>query len=485
MIEMIDAKMFTVVLSKKMPVQTRLSPQMQTMREISLIEGPKPGDVEATRTEKPAPRLIAHLDMDAFFASVELLRFPQLQGLALVVGGRSKTIMQQMQQLQAQYGALESIAVAQMPRLRQYQGRGVITTASYAARAFGIGSGMGLMKAATRCPDAILLAADFERYREYSRRFKAVIRDQGLSLEDRGIDEVYIDLSHCASLEQAQALSRQLQSSIFEATRLSCSIGLAPNKLLAKIASDLRKPKGLSILTHASIEEQLWPLPVSRLHGVGPRTATKLLALGINTIAELAASRLDDLQRHFGSSHSRWLIDASWGIDERPLVLSSEPLSISRETTLERDMHPKQDRRELGGIFTQLCHQLATDLQHKERLCRAISVKIRNDQFKTSTRDVSFAQATNDPAQLRYWASQCLKRFPFDRRIRLLGVKAAGLTSKQLVTASPVGPKSDPHCEGMHSESLVTNGLEQSQPSAPVQHPLWPELEPEPTTPEV
>ncbi|MEY3476923.1 MAG: hypothetical protein RLY65_1323 [Pseudomonadota bacterium] len=265
---------------------------MQTMREISLIEGPKPGDVEATRTEKPAPRLIAHLDMDAFFASVELLRFPQLQGLALVVGGRSKTIMQQMQQLQAQYGALESIAVAQMPRLRQYQGRGVITTASYAARAFGIGSGMGLMKAATRCPDAILLAADFERYREYSRRFKAVIRDQGLSLEDRGIDEVYIDLSHCASLEQAQALSRQLQSSIFEATRLSCSIGLAPNKLLAKIASDLRKPKGLSILTHASIEEQLWPLPVSRLHGVGPRTALSILSgLSVDDLAQAVAAQ--------------------------------------------------------------------------------------------------------------------------------------------------------------------------------------------------
>jgi DNA polymerase-4 len=278
-----------------------------------------------------------------------------------------------------------------MPRLRQYQGRGVITTASYAARAFGIGSGMGLMKAAARCPEAILLAADFERYRDYSRRFKALILAQGLQIEDRGIDEIYIDLSHCKDIEEAAWLSRELQTKIFQTTGLSCSIGLAPNKLLAKIASDLQKPSGLSILTHALIEEKLWPLPVSRLHGVGPRTAAKLHALGLHTIAQLAQSKPIALQSHLGAAHSRWLVDASWGIDERPLVLSSEPLSMSRETTLERDMHPKWDRKELGAVFTRLCQQLADDLQQKERLCRGVSGKIRNDQFKTSTRNVRCA----------------------------------------------------------------------------------------------
>ncbi|NCV24633.1 MAG: DNA polymerase IV, partial [Betaproteobacteria bacterium] len=184
------------------------------------------------KTGKPSDRLIAHLDMDAFFASVELLRFPQLQGLAVVVGGRSKSIIQQMQALETRFGSHKAIDAQSMPRLAQYQGRGVITTASYAARAYGIGSGMGLMKAAERCPEAILLAADFERYREYSRRFKALIRAQGLAIEDRGIDEVYIDLSHCSHRDEAITVARSLQAAIFKDTGLSCSIGLAPNKLL-------------------------------------------------------------------------------------------------------------------------------------------------------------------------------------------------------------------------------------------------------------
>ena len=448
-----------------------------------LNERSRCGAAKIKVAHKQLTRLIAHLDMDAFFASVELLRFPQLQGLALVVGGRSKSIMQHMQSLLAQCGSYDKIAAEDMPRLRQYQGRGVITTASYAARAFGIGSGMGLMKAAARCPEAILLAADFERYREYSRRFKALILAQGLQIEDRGIDEIYIDLSHCKDIEEAAWLSRELQTKIFQTTGLSCSIGLAPNKLLAKIASDLQKPSWLSILTHALIEEKLWPLPVSRLHGVGPRTAAKLQALGLHTIAQLAQSKPIALQSHLGAAHSRWLVDASWGIDERPLVLSSEPLSMSRETTLERDMHPKWDRKELGAVFTRLCQQLADDLQQKERLCRGVSVKIRNDQFKTSTRDVSFEQAINHASDLRHWASQCLKRFSFDRRIRLLGVKASRLTSQQAATASPAEPKSDLHYEGSHSKSQAAAGLEQSPPCAPTQHPLWPELEPIPKPP--
>jgi len=344
---------------------------------------------------------------------------------------------------------------------------------------------MGLMKAAARCPEAILLAADFERYREYSRRFKALVLEQGLQIEDRGIDEIYIDLSHCKDIEEAACLSYELQTKIFQTTGLSCSIGLAPNKLLAKIASDLKKPSGLSILTHALIEEKLWPLPVSRLHGVGPRTAAKLQALGLHTISQLAQSKPTALQSNLGAAHSRWLIDASWGIDERPLVLSSEPLSMSRETTLERDMHPKWDRDELGAVFTRLCQQLAADLQQKERLCRGVSVKIRNDQFKTSTRDVSFEQAINHASELRHWASQCLKRFSIDRRIRLLGVKASRLTSQQAATSSPAAPKSDLHYEGSHLKNQAATGLEQSLPCAPTQHPLWPELEPIPKPPAI
>lgn len=422
------------------------------------------------KTGKPSDRLIAHLDMDAFFASVELLRFPQLQGLAVVVGGRSKSIIQQMQALETRFGSHEAIDAQSMPRLAQYQGRGVITTASYAARAYGIGSGMGLMKAAERCPEAILLAADFERYREYSRRFKALIRAQGLAIEDRGIDEVYIDLSHCSHRDEAITVARSLQTAIFKDTGLSCSIGLAPNKLLAKLASELEKPMGLSQLHSDSVQAVLWPLPVSRLHGVGPRTAEKLKALGLDLIGQLAKSDPASLQARFGASHGRWLIEASWGIDERPMVLASEPISISRETTLERDMHPSHDRQALSERFTALCHQLAADLQAKQRLCRSVSVKIRNDQFKTSTRDVSFAEPTDDPARIRSWAGQCLKRFVFDRRIRLLGVKATRLSPRHLAATALA--------DALRSNHQAATDPEQLQPVAASQHALWPELEP-------
>ncbi|NCV60358.1 MAG: hypothetical protein EBW52_02970, partial [Betaproteobacteria bacterium] len=252
--------------------------------------------------------------------------------------------------------------------------------------------------------------------------------------------------------------------------RRSGSIGLAPNKLLAKLASELEKPMGLSQLHSDSVQAVLWPLPVSRLHGVGPRTAEKLKALGLDLIGQLAKSDPASLQARFGASHGRWLIEASWGIDERPMVLASEPISISRETTLERDMHPSHDRQALSERFTALCHQLAADLQAKQRLCRSVSVKIRNDQFKTSTRDVSFAEPTDDPARIRSWAGQCLKRFVFDRRIRLLGVKATRLSPRHLAATALA--------DALRSNHQAATDPEQLQPVAASQHALWPELEP-------
>jgi len=179
-------------------------------------------------------RRIAHLDMDAFYASVELQRYPQLLGLPMVVGGRR------------QEAPVEQEGKLSFPRLRSYAGRGVVTTATYAARAFGVHSGMGLMKAATLAPDAILLPADFEAYSRYSRRFKAAVAEIAPHIEDRGIDEIYIDLTHVAG--ETLALAQRLKDNVRRATGLSCSIGIAPNKLLAKIASDLQKPDGLTVL---------------------------------------------------------------------------------------------------------------------------------------------------------------------------------------------------------------------------------------------
>jgi DNA polymerase-4 len=375
-------------------------------------------------------RIVAHLDMDAFFASVELLRYPQLRSEAVVIGGRSAESIETLAGLVLVHKAPESVPVHAFTQLSSYRGRGVITTATYPARAFGVGSGMGLMRAARLCPQAILLPADFEQYRAYSRRFKAIVARLGLPLEDRGIDEVYIEMRSCQNLLEAQILARKLQAEIGTELGLSCSIGLAPNKLLAKLASDLDKPRGLTVLQHEAVAERIWPLPVIRLQGIGPRSAERLKALGIHSIGELARSDPILLVGVFGARLATWLQAAAMGLDERPIVEHSEPVSMSRETTLDRDMHPVIDREALGTIFTALCNRLAEDLCARKRLCRALSVKLRNDQFKTITRDLSFAEPTDDARTIRKLAGQCLRRLPMGRRIRLLGVRASRLVAR-------------------------------------------------------
>jgi DNA polymerase-4 len=180
-------------------------------------------------------RRIAHLDMDAFFASVELLRYPELRGQAVVVGGGN--VHQPRQQADG------SLVFA---RLREYVGRGVVTTSTYPARALGVFSGMGLMKSAKLAPEAILLPVNFEAYRHYSGLFKAAVARIAPQIEDRGIDEIYIDLSDYP--ETSDVLAKRLQQAVFDATGLTCSIGVSPNKLLSKIASDLDNPKGMTIL---------------------------------------------------------------------------------------------------------------------------------------------------------------------------------------------------------------------------------------------
>ena len=222
-------------------------------------------------------RRIAHLDMDAFFASVELLHYPELRGQAVVVGGRS------VHQPVSQPDGSKRFA-----RLRDYVGRGVITTSTYEARAFGVFSGMGLMKSAQLAPDAILLPANFEAYRDYSRRFKAAVASIAPLIEDRGIDEIYIDLSDFA--EDSLSLARRIKQAVLEATGLTCSIGITPNKLLSKICSDLDKPNGITLLDMADVPSRIWPLPARKINGIGPKAGERLDRLGIHTVGELAAS---------------------------------------------------------------------------------------------------------------------------------------------------------------------------------------------------
>jgi DNA polymerase-4 len=373
-------------------------------------------------------RRIAHLDMDAFFASIELLRYPQLKGLPVVIGGGRRKADEALAAAEPDK-ALRFIPISSFPLLKSYVGRGVITTATYAARQFGVGSAMGMMKAAKLCPQAIVLPVDFDEVRKYSRLFKNTILEIAPLMEDRGVDEVYIDFSDVpgGQREGGRVLARLIQKAIFEATGLSCSVGVAPNKLMAKMASEFNKPNGISIVYEEDLRAKFWPLACRKINGIGPKADEKLSALGIKTIGELAAQEADFLVQRFGKATGAWMHEVAWGRDDRPVVTSSEPVSMSRETTFDRDLHAVRDKAALGALFTELCSKLAADLQRKGYAARTIGIKLRYDNFQIATRDQTLETHTSDAKLIRQIAGQCLKRVSLDKNLRLLGVRAGSL----------------------------------------------------------
>ncbi|MCG2595278.1 DNA polymerase IV [Ramlibacter sp. XY19] len=385
--------------------------------------------------------------MDAFFASVELLRYPQLKGLPVVIGGGRRTVDEMLRERFADR-PLAKIPPEAFPLLKDYVGRGVITTATYPARQFGVGSAMGMMKAAKLCPQAIVLPVDFDEVRRYSRGFKAIIREIAPLVEDRGVDEVYIDFTDVpgGQREGGRVLARLIQKAIFDATALTCSIGVAPNKLIAKMASEFNKPNGISIVYEADVQTKIWPLAVRKINGIGPKSEVKLHKLHLHTIGDIAAQSRDWLIDNFGQAYGAWMHDAAWGRDDRPVVTESEPVSMSRETTFERDLHAVRDRKELGDIFTDLCTRVAEDLQRKGYVGRTIGIKLRFDDFQTATRDLTLDDYTADPATIRRAAGQCLKRVDLARKLRLLGVRVGKLAkAEELKAAAAAAPEQPPH----------------------------------------
>ena len=248
----------------------------------------------------PRRRWIAHLDMDAFYASVELLRYPELKGQQVVIGGGRRHQPEML-----------ADGTRRFATLRDYAGRGVITTATYAARDLGVHSGMGLMKASKLAPDAVLLPVDFDEYRRLSRAFKAAVAEVAPVIEDRGIDEIYIELTEVPGAQDAvghdpfggvRALAQEIRNNVLRRTGLTCSVGVTPNKLLSKIASELDKPDGLTVLTEADIRTHIWPLAARKVNGIGPKAADKLLALGVRKVGDLAARPRAELIEAFGRS---------------------------------------------------------------------------------------------------------------------------------------------------------------------------------------
>src|SRR5512139_1194923 len=287
-------------------------------------------------------RRILHIDMDAFFAAVEEKRRPELIGKPLVIGGMGDP-----------------------------KRRGVVSTASYEARKFGIHSAMPLRTAYKLCPDAIFLPVDYAEYSRVSAIIKSILREFTDLVEDVGIDEAFLDISH--SNKSPEEIGHEIKERIRNKTGLSCSIGIAPNKLLAKIASDLQKPNGLALFSESNTHDRLWPLPVRKLWGLGPKTEARLKELQIDTIGKLAAVPLDTLVQNFGKSYGAYLYQASKGIDDSPLVTHWEPKSASRETTFQTDVGNWQT---LAKNLVELSKAVVTDIRDKGYKGKTVTVKI-------------------------------------------------------------------------------------------------------------
>jgi DNA polymerase-4 len=336
------------------------------------------------------------MDMDAFFASVEQQRRPELNDKPVVIGGGGDPTR-----------------------------RGVVSTANYQARKFGIHSAMPLKTAYKLCPAAVFLPVDMAEYSRVSHIFKDVLRKFSPVMEDVGIDEAFLDLSDID--KASEQIAQEIKEQIKEATALTCSIGIAPNKLLAKIASDLQKPDGLTIISEQDIEQRIWILPVRKLWGVGPKTEASLKEMGIGTIGELAALPIETLLENFGNSYGRYLYEASRGIDDSPLVTHWEPKTISRETTFQVDTDHWQT---IAKNLADLTRETVAELRERGYRCKNVTVKIRFDDFKTHTRATTMEETTDNLEKIRKAAFYCLGHFELKKKVRLVGVRLGALVKE-------------------------------------------------------
>ena len=282
---------------------------------------------------------------------------------------------------------------------------------------------MPLKTAYKLCPQAVFLPVDMDEYSRVSEIVKDVLRQFSPVMEDVGIDEAFLDLS--GSERSSEEIAGEIKEGIIKATGLTCSIGIAPNKLLAKMASEIQKPDGVTVIAGRDIESRIWPLPVRKLWGVGPKTEAHLKALSIHTIGELAALSLEKLVEHFGNSYGNYLYEASRGMDDSPLVTHWEPKSISRETTFQSDTDHWQT---IAGNLAALTRETVTELRDREYKCRNVTVKIRFSDFKTHTRATTLATPTDNLEIIRKAAFFCLGNFDLKKKkVRLVGVRLGGL----------------------------------------------------------
>ncbi len=362
-------------------------------------------------------RRIVHVDMDAFFASVEQHDQPALQGCPVAVGGRH---------------------------------RGVVAAASYEARRFGVRSAMPMSQALRLCPQLVVVPPNFERYRLVSSQVFALFREVTPLVEPLSLDEAYLDVTENSWSESlGMAVARRLKAEIRARTGLSASAGVAPNKFLAKIASGYRKPDGLTVISPERVERFLAGLDVDALWGVGPVTAEKLRAAGFHKLVDLRRSTPEALRRLVGS-FAETLLALAQGIDPRPVEPSRERKSVGSETTFPEDL---RDRERLSEEARQMAFDCARWLQDHGRAARTVTLKLRYHDFQTITRSESRPRPSSDPEELASRAVALLDRTEAGTRpVRLLGVSLSGLVENALASAETQSGAEDsrqvgPRCE--------------------------------------
>lgn len=341
--------------------------------------------------------ILAHLDLDAFFAAVEEIERPELKVVPLVVGGD--------------------------PR-----GRGVVATANYVARRFGIHSAMSCAEALRRCPQAVFVRPRGQLYRDYSRAVWQAVRGVTPTVEQTGIDEGYLDLGEIAGDDwlEARKLAEAVQASVRGATSLSCSLGVATSKVVAKVASDRRKPGGLTVVRAGREAAYLAPFDVRLLPGIGPKAEQRLLAAGVQTIGALAALSDEQLNALVPGKWGRLMRERAQGIDTRPLEGPSEAVSISQEETFERDV---SDPEALHAELRRMAGRLAEVLRRDGRCARTVTTKLRYPDFSIRSRSQTVSAGIDDAETIGELACALLDRALAQRpgALRLVGVGVSGL----------------------------------------------------------
>ncbi|MTD43294.1 DNA polymerase IV [Conexibacter sp. W3-3-2] len=342
-------------------------------------------------------RRIAHLDIDAFYASVELQRRPELRGLPVIVSGDGP--------------------------------RAVVTTASYEARRFGVGSAMPTAQARRLCPDAVLVPPDFEAYRAVSRTVMGLVRATVDTVEVVGLDEAYLDLT---GLFSPKAEMRRLVQRIRETTGLSASVGIGPSKLVAKVASDAEKPRGFLVLEREEAVRRFADASPGLVPGIGPKTVERLAALGIETLAQLAATPDEILADRFGTNQGPWLRRRGAFLDDAPVSEERIAVSESRERTFDVDV---REPHEMEEHLRRMAAELCDGLTRQDRRARTIAIKVRLDDWTTVTRARTIPEYTAEPDRVAGVAVELLRAYAPARPVRLLGVRMASFAHEAAANA--------------------------------------------------